>query len=117
MFIKEAFAQSTEVATSVAQTASLGEMFHSMIPLFLILVVFYIFIIRPQNKRMSEHRLMLSNLKKGDKVVTSGGIVGKVKKIVNDAELVLEISKDVDVNIMKSSVVSLKTLDDVNSNV
>ncbi len=117
MFTKEAFAQSTDSVVGAAQNGDLGSMFHSMVPLFLILIVFYIFIIRPQNKKVAAHRLMISSLKKGDKVVTSGGMVGKVKKIVNDAEVVLEIADGVEVNMMRSSVVSLKNLDAANSNV
>jgi len=115
MFIKQAFAQTTDAVSIMSQGGDMGSMFHSMLPLFLILAVFYMFIIRPQNKRVAEHKLMISNLKKGDKVVTSGGIIGKVKKVVNDAELVVEVSEGVDINIMRSSIVSLKTLENVNS--
>jgi len=116
-FTKEAFAQTAGAAQSALSTNDLGSMASSMLPLFLILVVFYLFVIRPQNKRVEEHRVMINNLKKGDKIVTSGGIVGKVKKIVNDAEIVIEISDGVDINIMRSAIVSIKNLDNVNSNV
>ena len=114
MFIKEAFAQTQEGALAAAQAGDIAGTFQSIISLFLILIVFYFFIIRPQNKRVAEHRLMIGGLKKGDKTVTSGGIVGKVKKIVNDAEIVLEIAEGVDIHVMRSSIMSLNTLDDVN---
>jgi len=108
MFIKEAFAQTAENAVGLASSAGEGSVFSSMVPLFLVLFVFYFLVIRPQNKRVKEHQEMIRAIKKGDKIVTSGGIVGKVKKVVNDDEVVVEIADGVDIHLMRSGIMSLK---------
>ncbi len=106
MFIKEALA---EPLTAVADTAAGGEsILTSMLPLFIILAIFYFIVIRPQNKRMHEHRAMINDLKKGDKIVTGGGLIGKVKKTVGDDELVVELADGFDVNVLRSTVMTLK---------
>ena len=64
-----------------------GSGFAQFIPLILIFVIFYFFLIRPQQKRVKEHKLMVAALKRGDEVVTSGGIVGRVKKILDKISL------------------------------
>ena len=61
-----------------------GSGFAQFIPLILIFVIFYFFLIRPQQKRIKDHKLMVSNLKRGDEVVTSGGIVGKIEKVCEE---------------------------------
>ena len=63
------------------------------IPLILIFVIFYFFLIRPQQKKAKEHKTMVQNLKRGDKVVTSGGIVGTVERIMEDDKAEIEISE------------------------
>ena len=65
------------------------------IPLILIFVIFYFFLIRPQQKKAKDHKLMVNNLKRGDKVVTSGGIVGTVDRIVDNDKLEILISENV----------------------
>ena len=60
------------------------------IPLILIFVIFYFFLIRPQQKKAKEHKIMVENLKKGDKVITSGGIVGKVDRIIDNEKVEIE---------------------------
>ena len=57
--------------------------FAQLIPLILIFVIFYFFLIRPQQKKVKEHKLMVENLKRGDKVITSGGIIGTVERIID----------------------------------
>ena len=79
------------------------------IPLILIFVIFYFFLIRPQQKRIKEHKLMVAALKRGDQVVTSGGIVGKVEKVFDDDKIDLIISDNVTVKVVKSTVQSLLT--------
>jgi len=73
------------------------------IPLILIFVIFYFFLIRPQQKKVKEHKIMVSNLKRGDKVVTSGGIVGTVERVMENDKAEIEISEDVKVEIVKST--------------
>ena len=73
------------------------------IPLILIFVIFYFFLIRPQQKKVKEHKLMVENLKRGDKVVTSGGIVGTVERVMENDKAEIEISENVKVEIVKST--------------
>ena len=73
------------------------------IPLILIFVIFYFFLIRPQQKKVKEHKLMVENLKRGDKVITSGGIIGTVEKIIDNDRAEISISDNVYVEIIKSS--------------
>ena len=73
------------------------------IPLILIFVIFYFFLIRPQQKKVKEHKIMVENLKRGDKVVTSGGIVGTVERIMENDKAEIEISENVKVEIVKST--------------
>ena len=73
------------------------------IPLILIFVIFYFFLIRPQQKKVKEHKLMVDNLKRGDKVITSGGIVGTVERIVDNDKVEVQISENVNVEIVKST--------------
>jgi len=81
----------------------------SLLPFVLIFVVFYFFLIRPQQKRAKEHREMVSALKRGDKVVTSGGLVGTVSKAVEGQDTVeIEIAKDVKVNVMRTMIADLR---------
>ena len=80
--------------------------FAQFIPLVLIFVIFYFFLIRPQQKRVREHKDMVKNLKRGDEVITSGGIIGKVDRVYEDDKLEIEISDGVKVNVIKNTVQS-----------
>ena len=73
------------------------------IPLILIFVIFYFFLIRPQQKKVKEHKLMVESLKRGDKVVTSGGIVGTVERIIDNEKIEVIISDEVKVEIVRST--------------
>ena len=73
------------------------------IPLILIFVIFYFFLIRPQQKKVKEHKTMVENLKRGDKVVTAGGIVGTVERIIDNDKVEVEISNNVKVEIVKAT--------------
>ena len=73
------------------------------IPLILIFVIFYFFLIRPQQKKVKEHKLMVESLKRGDKVVTSGGIVGTVERIIDNEKIEVMISDEVKVEIVRST--------------
>ena len=84
-----------------------GSGFAQFIPLILIFVIFYFFLIRPQQKKIKEHKNMVSSLKRGDDVITSGGIIGRVEKVYEDDKVDLSISDNVSVKIVKSTVQSL----------
>ena len=81
--------------------------FAQFIPLILIFVIFYFFLIRPQQKRVKDHRLMVQNLKKGDEVITSGGIIGIVDKVHEDDKIDVTLCDNVKVQIIKSTITSL----------
>ena len=84
-----------------------GSGFAQFIPLILIFVIFYFFLIRPQQKKIKEHKNMVTSLKRGDQVVTSGGIVGQIEKVHDDDKIDLVISDNVTVKVIKSTVQSL----------
>ena len=73
------------------------------IPLILIFVIFYFFLIRPQQKKAKEHKLMVQNLKRGDQVVTSGGIIGTVERVMDNDKAEIIISDNVNVEIIRST--------------
>ena len=73
------------------------------IPLILIFVIFYFFLIRPQQKKVKEHKAMVENLKRGDKVITSGGITGTIERIIDNDKVEVEISENVKVEIVKAT--------------
>ena len=90
-----------------------GSGFAQFIPLILIFVIFYFFLIRPQQKKVKEHKGMVMSLKRGDEVITSGGIVGKIEKVHEDDKVDLLISEGVTVTVIKSTVQNL--LSDTNT--
>ena len=73
------------------------------IPLILIFVIFYFFLIRPQQKKVKDHKAMVQSLKRGDKVVTSGGITGTVERLIDNDKVEVEIAENVKVEIVKST--------------
>ena len=84
-----------------------GSGFAQFVPLILIFVIFYFFLIRPQQKKVKEHKLMVTALKRGDEVITSGGIVGRVERILGDDKVDILISENVTVQVIQSTVQSL----------
>jgi preprotein translocase subunit YajC len=99
MFVSEALAQSAG-GGGAGGFGGLG----GLLPIVLIFVVFWFLLIRPQQKRMKEHKAMIAALKRGDKVVTGGGIIGTVTKVIDDAEVQVEIAKDVRVRVSRASI-------------
>ena len=87
-------------AQAAAQQPS---MLASFIPLILIFLIFYFLLIRPQQKKQKEHKILLDSIQRGDEILSSGGILGKVMKVDND-RLTVEISKGVNVTIIRSTV-------------
>ena len=96
MFISPAFAQSGG--------GFFGGGFEALLPLVLIFAVFYFLLIRPQQRRAKQHREMLGAIRRGDKVVTGGGIVGSVTKVLNDQELSVEIAEGIRVRVQRGMV-------------
>ncbi len=103
MFISSAFAQS---APAVAAGGDLQSTLMSMLPLVLMFVVLYFVMIRPQMKKQKEHKSMIDALVKGDEVVTSGGLLGKVSKM-GESHIGLEVSNGVEVQVQRSAVVQV----------
>ncbi len=99
MLISPAYAQAAGGAD--------GGMLVSLLPLVLIFVVFYFLLIRPQQKKAKQHKEMLGSLKRGDRIVTGGGIVGKIVRIEGDNELMIEIAPDVRVRVRQGTVAEL----------
>ena len=77
--------------------------FAQLIPLILIFVIFYFFLIRPQQKKVKEHKAMVESLKRGDKVITSGGITGTVERLIDNDKVEVEIAENVKVEIVKAT--------------
>ena len=73
------------------------------IPLILIFVIFYFFLIRPQQKKVKEHKAMVESLKKGDKIVTSGGITGTISRIIDNDKVEVEIADNVSVEVVRGT--------------
>ena len=100
------------ISTAYAQAAGGGAAgfdLISLMPLVLIFVVFYFLLIRPQQKKMKAHRELIGALKRGDKVLTAGGIVGTVVKVEDDAMLLVEIAKDIRVRVARGTISELLT--------
>jgi preprotein translocase subunit YajC len=102
MFISQAFAQSTGAPGA-------GDFIGMVLPLVLIMGVFYFLLIRPQQRKMKEHQAMLSKVAKGDTVVTQGGLIGKVVRVVDDSELLVEVGENVKVRVLKSGLADVRS--------
>lgn len=94
------------ISNAYAQSGSAGGSILGILPLLLMLPIFYFLMIRPQQKRMKEHKNMVGALKKGDEVVTNGGLGGTITK-VGDAYLSMRIADSVEVNVQKQSIAAL----------
>ena len=84
----------------------------AFLPLILIFGVFYILLIRPQQKKVKQHSEMLKNLRRGDKIITSGGIIGTINKVADNRELNVEVSENVEIKIAPGMVADLYTQTD-----
>ena len=90
-----------------------GSGFAQFVPLILIFVIFYFFLIRPQQKKIKLHKEMVSSLKRGDNVITSGGVFGRVDKVYDDDKIDLIISENVSVKVVRSTIQSLSNNTDI----
>ena len=84
-----------------------GQGISQFIPLILIFVIFYFFLIRPQQKRAKDHLAMVASLKRGDEVITSGGMIGTVERVLEDDRIEVLVTDNVKVQIIKSTITSL----------
>ena len=110
MFVTPAYAQA-------AGGGDVGGFASSMIPLILIFVIFYFLLIRPQQKKAKEHALMVQNVRRGDQVLTAGGIIAKVTKVGESEEIEVEIAKDVKVRLDRRTITAvLSKTEPANSN-
>ncbi|RLJ60258.1 protein translocase subunit yajC [Litoreibacter halocynthiae] len=98
MFVTPAYAQAAGGA---------GSAFTSFIPLILIFGIMYFLLIRPQQKKLKDHQAMVEAVRRGDQVITQGGIVGKVSKVKEDGEVEVEIADGVKVRVIKSTLASV----------
>ena len=99
MWISPAYAQGA---------AGGGDFLIQLVPILLMFVIFYLLLLRPQQQRAKVHREMVANLRRGDTVVTSGGIVGKVTKVRDEAEIEVEIASGVKVKVIKSMLTEVR---------
>ena len=100
MFISPAFAQSP--------AGGMGELVNLLVPMLMVFVIFYFFMIRPQQQRMKQHRATIDAIRRGDTVITSGGIVGKVTKVKDDGEIEVEIADNTRVRVIRSTVAEVR---------
>jgi preprotein translocase subunit YajC len=101
MLISPAFAQAAEPAAPNA--------FIQLAPLIFIFVIFYFLLIRPQQQARKKHMEMVSNVRRGDVVVTAGGVVGKVTKVLEGEEIMVELAENVVVKVVKSTLSDVRT--------
>ena len=90
-----------------------GQGISQFIPLILIFIIFYFFLIRPQQKRVKDHKVMVESLKRGDEVITSGGIIGTVERVMEDDRIEVLISESTKVQIIRSTITSLLKKEEV----
>ncbi len=102
MFISPAYAQ------AAGAPGAMGDFATMILPLVAIMGVFYFLLIRPQQRKMKEHQETLKKIAKGDTVITSGGLIGKVIKVVDDNELQVEVGENVKVRILRSGVADVR---------
>lgn len=103
MFVTPALAQSGTAAGGG------NDLLISLIPFVLIFVIMYFLIIRPQRQRVKDHQAMVTALRRGDTVVTSGGLIGKISKVVDDNELQIELAEGVKVRLLRSMIQEVRT--------
>ena len=85
------------------------EAFGQVVPLILILVIMYFLLIRPQQKKVKDHAAMVAVLRRGDEIVTQGGLIGKISKVKDDTEVEVELSKDVKVRVLRPTIAQVRS--------
>jgi len=108
LFVTPAYAQATGAAAAAGPLDPSGILIQLM-PILLLVVIFWLLIFRPQQKRMREQKAMLNAIRRGDTVVTTGGIVGKVTKAVDGEDLEVEISQGVKVKLVRGMITDVRS--------
>ena len=109
MFITPAFAQGSPLSGLFGGGAGgEGGMLMSLLPFVLIFVIMYFLILRPQQKRVKSHAEMVKNVRRGDTVITNGGLVGKVTKVVDDTQIEIEIAPDVRIRQLRQMITDVR---------
>ena len=85
-----------------------GDIILQLLPFLLIFLIIYFLILRPQQKRVKAHKMMIDSLKKGDNVITQGGLIGKISKVTSDQEIEIQIANDVKVKIVRGMISDIK---------
>jgi preprotein translocase subunit YajC len=97
------------ISPAYAQSAAGGSDFLiQLMPILLMFVIFYLLLLRPQQQRAKQHKEMVANIRRGDTVVTSGGIVGKVTKVKDDGEIEVEIAENTRVRVIRGTVAEVR---------
>jgi preprotein translocase subunit YajC len=102
MFISEALAQTAAAPTDA------GGLIGMILPLVMMMAVFWFLLIRPQQRKMKEYQAMISAVGKGDTIVTNGGLIGKVVKVVDDHELLVEVGDNVKVRVLRGGIAEVR---------
>ncbi|WP_108483248.1 preprotein translocase subunit YajC [Oceaniglobus ichthyenteri] len=95
MFVTPAYAQAAGGAASA---------FTSFVPLILIFAIMYFLLIRPQQKKLKNHQKMVADLRRGDQIVTAGGLIGKVSKVKDDSEVEVELAEGIKVRVVRATI-------------
>jgi preprotein translocase subunit YajC len=103
MFVTEAFAQGTTAAPGG------GDILSMLLPFVFIFIIMYFLIIRPQQRRMKQHQELIKNLRRGDTVVTGGGFIGKVARVVDENEILVDLTEQVRVRVVRSTIVEVRS--------
>jgi preprotein translocase subunit YajC len=106
MFISTAFAQGSLFGGGAGGDS--GNMMMSLLPFALIFVIMYFLILRPQQKRVKQHAELVKNVRRGDTVITNGGLVGKVTKVIDDDQIEIEIADDVRIRQVRSMITDVR---------
>lgn len=102
MLITPAFAQ------GVAVPSGTTDLIYQLLPFVLVFVIMYLLILRPQQRRVKAHQEMVKNLRRGDTVVTSGGIIGRISKVIDDNEVQVEIAEGVRVRVARAMITEVR---------
>lgn len=99
------------VTPAFAQTAAPGatDFFGMLFPLLAIMVIFYFLLIRPQQRKVKDHQELVKNVRRGDTIVTSGGVIGKIAKVIDDKEVMVDLAENVQVRLVKHAISEVRS--------
>jgi len=109
MFISAAYAAGAVAETSAGAPSAMEAFLLNMMLIVIMILLFYVLLIKPQQKRLKKHRAMIEGVKKGDKIVTAGGLVGKVHKVTKDSdEVVLDMGGSIKLTALRSTIQNVR---------